>query len=88
MIRRNKSIGESCRPLWLSLIDELCNARPALALTNSLRREALEEADSSRLGALYDVCGRGVSAPDGDARDVYAGEGYGVIDGWRWTSQA
>jgi hypothetical protein len=87
----NNSIGESRRPLRLSLIDELSNPRPALALARSLRRvlcEALQKTDSSRLEVLYDVRVRGRVGVGWWVRDIYAGEWDGAIDGWRWISQA
>jgi hypothetical protein len=87
----NNSIGESRRPLWLSLIDELSNPRPALAFPSSLRRvlrKALQEADRSRLEVLHDIYSRGRVGVGRGVRDVYAGERYGSIDGWGRTSQA
>jgi hypothetical protein len=81
--RRHDSVRDSSGLIRLRLIDDMRNASPALAFTLRLRgvlREALQQANSSRLEVLHDLRGgwsvgvwRGVH--NGDARERVGGVG-------------
>ncbi len=56
------SISESGSFVWFALVDEMCNAGPALALAGGLGdvlRKALWEVDGGRLEVLDGVCAQG-----------------------------
>ena len=71
------SISESYSPMWLSIVDEMCNTGPILALTRKLRGvlcNALERIAAAMKFWMTSVVG-GVSASAGGGKKVVKRKG-------------